>query len=546
MSRMVQILVLSLIVALPICATSQSTHRIVIGGVVHYDQTLIRQSVIADLPTVGIQPNSMLDMEKLVGEEVCFTLTAKDKNGNIIRSWKNNGIATTLTLKGSTANTDTSTQSWNADPQGYSWAVINFNGTELTRISANEWSIPATDFDDNGQARVCLIHTKAERGVYIEVTPTTAGLNQVTDKINFRADAVTNYLVELTSSTAAGNEIFHMRPFEIVVSPRDRYLNISSETIPTRFTARFPGEFDATGTGLSDIFSGTVFITGPTNYLLASRIVRELAGDQLQWIMAYAEADNHINGVTNPFKVLSHAPKPFALQTPVDHAILALNLARAQQDFDWEKPVPADPYTNIQVSRFNPTTYTDDVTYTWVMVDSVSLTRAERAASNNTGALPKLTLTHAQLSDIVYRLTGTQTTKRYNAVWYVEATDGLYTTPSSPPYNDPNSRPGHRISFDITTSVPSVPAPGKLQLQQNYPNPFNPSTTISFSIPTDGKVLLRVFDLLGAPVATVLNEDMEAGDHTVHFNATGFPSGLYIYKLQHAGKTITRRMTLMK
>jgi hypothetical protein len=542
MTRMRKFLVVVFVIAAPFCALAQISNPVIGQTDV---MMLIQSNATTSMGIAGVQP-AILDIEKLVGEEACFTLTAKDKNGNIIRSWNTSGNATTLTLRGSTANTDTSTQSWNADPQGYSWATISFNGVELTKITANEWSIPASDFDDNGQARICLMHTKAEKGVYIEVTPTVASLNQVTDKINYRADAITNYLVELTSATATGDKVYQMRPYEIVVSPRDRFLNVSTETIVTRFSARWPGEFDSNKPGLADIFSGNVFITGPTNYLLASRIVRISPGDQPQWVMAYAVTDNKINGTTNPFDILSHAPNPFALQTPVDHYVLNLGSYYVVQDFVWEKPTPADPYTDVQVSRFNPTKYSDDVTYTWVLIDSISLTNAERIASNNTGALPKLSLTHGQIGGIVTRMTGQPGVKRYNAVWYVEATDGLYTTLSSPPNNDPNNRPGHYISFDITTSVTPPPTPGRLQLQQNYPNPFNPSTTIAFSIPSDGRVLLRVFDLLGTQVATVINEQLEAGDHTVHFNATTLPSGLYVYKLQHAGKTLTRRMTLMK
>jgi hypothetical protein len=489
----------------------------------------------------------MLDIDKKVGEEACFTLTAKDKNGNVIRSWNTSGNATTLTLKNSQANTDSSTQSWNADPEGYTWAKIMFNGVELTTISANEWSIPASMFDDNAQARICLVDTRAETGVYIEVTPTFAGLNQVTDKINFSAGGISNYLVELTSSTAKGNQVFHMRAYEIIVSPRDRYLNVSTETISTKFSARWPGEFDANRPGLADIFSGEVFITGPTNYILASRLVRELPAEQPQWVMAYSTANNTVSGRTNDYEILSHAPVPFNLLTPPDHYIMAYEHSWTTLDFTWQKPNPPDPYTNIKVSQFPLRFDSDTVTYTWTIVDSVSLTRAENIASNSMGTLPLLTLSHAQMADVIRRMSGQQTVKSYNCVWYVNATDGLYNTLSSPPLNDPSNRPGYHIFIDLgTTSAPSPAAPAVLQLKQNFPNPFNPSTSITFSIPKTGKTLVTVYDLIGAPVATLVNEQLEAGEYTVNFAASHLPSGIYIYKLQHEGRTITKRMTLMK
>lgn len=494
-------------------------------------------------------------IEKIAGEEVCFTLTAKDKNGNVRRDWNTTGNATTLTLKyngnpATTANTDSSMQSWSADPDDYTWAKILFNGTELTKISADEWSIPAASFDSLGQARVCLVHTRADTGVYIEVTPMFAGLNQESAHVTYHAGAITNFLVEITPATTTGQQVYHMRPYEIIVTPRDRYLNASNETVRSRFSARFPGEFDSNQPGLADIFSGEVFITGPTNYLIASRIKRELPNDQLQWIMCYDAGNPAIYGVTNPYEVLTHAPVDFALQTPPNHTIVNLTGASTRETFTWERPTPPDPYTNIQISRFSPQTASDDVTYTIVFIDSVSLTRAVRFPSNSVGADPDIALTHGQLEQLMHTIAGQPTVIDYSLAWYVEATDGLYTTLSRPPKNDPNSLPGwyiriHSILSDVAT--PSVTVPGSLKLEQNYPNPFNPSTTIAFALPQRGRVSLKVYDLLGGEVASVLtNEERNAGEYRVSFNAANLPSGLYIYKLQFNGQTITRRMTLMK
>jgi len=88
-------------------------------------------------------------------------------------------------------------------------------------------------------------------------------------------------------------------------------------------------------------------------------------------------------------------------------------------------------------------------------------------------------------------------------------------------------------------------------LNQNYPNPFNPSTTFRFSIMTDSKVTLKVFNMLGQEVATILNENMSAGTHGVAFNAAKLASGNYIYQITAAGingsKQISSKiMTLMK
>ncbi|MGE5681966.1 MAG: T9SS type A sorting domain-containing protein, partial [Bacillota bacterium] len=73
------------------------------------------------------------------------------------------------------------------------------------------------------------------------------------------------------------------------------------------------------------------------------------------------------------------------------------------------------------------------------------------------------------------------------------------------------------------------------RLEQNYPNPFNPSTEIKFSVAKDGFVSLKVYDILGKEVATLVNETMRSGNYSTRFNAQNLSSGIYIYQLQSNG-----------
>ncbi len=84
------------------------------------------------------------------------------------------------------------------------------------------------------------------------------------------------------------------------------------------------------------------------------------------------------------------------------------------------------------------------------------------------------------------------------------------------------------------------------QLHQNYPNPFNPSTLIGFSIPEQQHVSLVVYNSLGQIVSTLANKNFEAGNHSVSFNASSLPSGLYIYRMQAGMKSLTGKMILQK
>ncbi len=83
-------------------------------------------------------------------------------------------------------------------------------------------------------------------------------------------------------------------------------------------------------------------------------------------------------------------------------------------------------------------------------------------------------------------------------------------------------------------------------LEQNYPNPFNPSTVVRFTLDAGRQTSLKVYDLLGREVAVLVNGALPAGSHSVTFDAAGLPSGVYMYKLEAGGQSMTRRMTLVK
>jgi hypothetical protein len=91
--------------------------------------------------------------------------------------------------------------------------------------------------------------------------------------------------------------------------------------------------------------------------------------------------------------------------------------------------------------------------------------------------------------------------------------------------------------------------PIAVSLHQNYPNPFNPTTTIEFEVPNSSFVILKVFNFIGQEVTTLVNMQLNAGEHSVQWAAAGFPSGAYFYRLSTStpsGKTLTRKMIVTK
>jgi len=83
-------------------------------------------------------------------------------------------------------------------------------------------------------------------------------------------------------------------------------------------------------------------------------------------------------------------------------------------------------------------------------------------------------------------------------------------------------------------------------LSQNYPNPFNPTTTIKYQIPELSFIILKVYDVLGNEIVTLVNEEKPSGSYEVEFFGTGLPSGIYFYQLHTASFVETKKMVLLK
>jgi len=104
----------------------------------------------------------------------------------------------------------------------------------------------------------------------------------------------------------------------------------------------------------------------------------------------------------------------------------------------------------------------------------------------------------------------------------------------------------------VITAIKDDITPFEFSLSQNYPNPFNPSTTINYSIPRSSEfnsgqqTSLKIYDILGREVATLVNRQQTAGNYSVKFNASNFTSGIYFYKLQSGSFSKSKKMILMK
>jgi hypothetical protein len=129
------------------------------------------------------------------------------------------------------------------------------------------------------------------------------------------------------------------------------------------------------------------------------------------------------------------------------------------------------------------------------------------------------------------------------SVAYTGATGGY-------PVGDLNWFPSKKAQWeaDPISAIGETPTgvPEVYSLSQNYPNPFNPSTRIAFALPRDIHAKLEVFDILGRRVATLFDEAKTAGEHVAEFDASGLPTGMYIYRLTAGDFVVARKMMLLK
>jgi hypothetical protein len=136
-----------------------------------------------------------------------------------------------------------------------------------------------------------------------------------------------------------------------------------------------------------------------------------------------------------------------------------------------------------------------------------------------------------------------------NIVWWENGDEHnfMFSPPGPSKYLTPNP-PGQEIKVG-TTAVESKNAttiPEAFVLYPAHPNPFNPSTKIRFDLAKSGHALLRIFDLSGREIATIVNDRLPAGQHEFIWDAREVPSGVYLYRLEVLGYSATRRVTLVK
>jgi Secretion system C-terminal sorting domain len=168
-----------------------------------------------------------------------------------------------------------------------------------------------------------------------------------------------------------------------------------------------------------------------------------------------------------------------------------------------------------------------------ILIHRLENAREKLENGNRFGALLQMVYFKARI--VILRISNAITMDVYTSLSY--SSDGVIDL-----IVDEEDNPNITAPIDIK----DVLTPRTYSLSQNYPNPFNPSTTIEFSIPQSTNVSVKVYDIMGREVATLVNEYRGTGSYIVNWNASGSSSGVYFYKLVAGSFTQTKKMVLSK
>jgi len=233
---------------------------------------------------------------------------------------------------------------------------------------------------------------------------------------------------------------------------------------------------------------------------------------------------NYINYV----KVLGANMSPFSVVYPPSFSFInTSSIDTARSIFTWTK------------SSSHPS-----IIYKWKIRKYGTSTEIS-FNSNNNGSDSLITLRNSLLDSIAIGLSGNSDT--VTCIWRVFSYNGSDSLISQ------NQNLVYLIRHTVGIKVVSSSVPGDFKLFQNYPNPFNPNTKINFSIPENGKsrmensiVVMKVYDILGREIVTLVNEKLKPGFYEIQFSINQLPSGIYFYRLSSSEFTDTKKLVLLK
>jgi hypothetical protein len=374
------------------------------------------------------------------------------------------------------------------------------------------------------------IETLLNRGYYVNIHTTTFGAGELRGQVLGDASAYfkTNLSGLHEQPTPVITEAFGAVNVEIT---GDRAIVTGGfEALSSAYTASHLHSGSVTGSGGVEVTLNATVSSDTSGVYNVSDNTYELTEAQLEAmnsqglyvnVHSQAEAAGELRGQLlfgdNLF------PSKSTLLTPADDAMIS---------------VSGDVSTSFQATWTTSSDVEgDSLTYTWQAATDSLFTNT--VINANVGSNLNYNIAFGDLDTILVDL-GVESGASATIYHRVIASDG----------SDEASSDTRSATFERGTLTSNendgIDTPNRFALDQNYPNPFNPSTKISFSLEEAAPTQLVVYNMLGQKVATLVNERLSAGNHTFNFKADNLSSGIYIYRLQSANQSLTKRMTLIK
>jgi hypothetical protein len=480
-----------------------------------------------------------------VGDSVTFTLMAADADDNTIRTFETDFPGVNIRLQPSGATAPTSQKQV---------MTLSVNGKVLSGNITSGYTIPASYFI-NGEAVVTYKNTKAEtvqfvvpddNSTYKLVDGNGNGVLLVrgdrTRYFETLAGSAQAFTVRVVPRKAGTNPpvVYVKRYMEVIVAPSDEYeneINNVGQQMSIGLTARYSDEFE-------NSIGGLRLISGRVNYYIVPN-----KANNGQWIKAYLWNNEAVNGSSAQFNVLEHAPSSFTLSSPALNQTITLQSHEQEQIFSWT--AATDPNDKVFISSNSPTYPIEGKTVPDTIDDMDRVNYKVKFNENldfnligRFATAESFRTTASSLLNLCISLGGGTASKATNVNWFVEAEDGLYITKSA-------TRalviiPEAIISVEEKNVIPEVFALG-----QNYPNPFNPTTTINYDVAKATDVKIVIYNILGQPVRTLVNERKEAARHSVIWDGKNdqgvtVATGTYIYQIKAGEFSATKKMNLLK
>lgn len=363
-----------------------------------------------------------------------------------------------------------------------------------------------------------------------------SGIGNHIQMLNTGQDVHKTLAADVTSGTVYASMLVNVDSARVL---GEYFFHLGPNPISTTFRARLFVKLAANGNLAFGLSKGSTSVTVPPVY--TDSIYS--AGTTYLVVVAYEIVDGTNNDVVKIWvDPAFSATEPPALLTVTDPAQTDINVGSYAFR---QGSSAAGAYLKLDGVIIDTS---------WISIIPVELTSFSAEANNKSVNLNWSTAT--EINNSGFSIERKSANSNWQSIAFING-NGTTTQAQQYSYVDKNLADGkysYRLkqidfdgSFEYSKTVEVlVSAPVKFELTQNYPNPFNPSTSISFTIPQSSNVKLSVFNLLGQEVQNLVNGFLEAGSHTVSFDAKNLNSGIYLYKLEANGFTQTRKMTLIK